>query len=392
MTTFLLRRPLPSVLLIVAGLVAAVAIACGGGDESPEETATSAPAEATEAPTEAATEAATEAPATEPPATEAPAAAEDSVDVRYLRAICIAGNDLQTAMFTAAIRLETQGGDPEDPEAFQELFVEPLAGFLEAIRDVEAPNDLADYHTAALAQYEALVTLFATIAEGGEELGDEDPFALLLGGMMEGVEEMPEIPQEALDRLAVVAEDVPECEGSIILPEFLGQGSQSDSGVSMEDEPGGEPDPEAEAYVRELCLAGDTYEATFQQALADLGADADFDESDPEVFATVFGEAIAGLAADMAVMTPPDEIAQYHAGAVARFGEMAALLQSIMGALDAGQEPAAGDLDAFQQILQGGLGMPDLPFDEANRLGLAANNVIECYQSGFLYGLLSGAQ
>ncbi len=383
MTTFLLRRPLPSALLIVAGLVAAVAIACGGGDESPEPAASPAPTEAaTEAPAEAATEAPTESP-TEPPATEAPATAAGSVDEAYLRAVCVAGNDLQAAMFMAAIQLEAEGGDPEDPEAFAELFVEPLAGFLEAMREFTPPDDVAEYHAAALAQYEALVTFFAAMAEGDEDMEAQDPFALL-GGMLEGVEEFPAIPQEALDRLAGVAEDVPECAGSVFLDEFLGQTGPPDTGA--------EADPEAEAYVREICLAGDTYEATFQQALAELGPDAELDESDPEVFARVFGEAIAGLARDMALITPPEGIATYHAAAIERFNEMTASLDGILGALDAGQEPPAEDLAAFQQLLQGGLGPPGLPFEEANRLGLAANNVIECYTSGFLYGFLSGGQ
>jgi len=390
-TSLFLRRPLPSVLLIVAGLVAVVAIACGGGDEAPDETATPAPAE--EAATEAPTEAPTEPPATEPPATEAPAAAADSVDATYLRDICVAGNDLQAAMFTAVIRLETEGGDPEDPEAFGELFVEPLAGFLEALREFTPPDDMADYHAAVLVQYEAVVTLFATMAEGGDDLEGEDPLELLLGGMLEGLAELPELPVEALDRLNEVAATVPECAGSLFLDEFLGQAGagEIDSGPPP-DSAAADPDPEAEAYVREVCLAGDTYEATFQQAVADLGPDAELDESDPEVFAMVFGEAIAGLARDMALITPPDGIAAYHAAAIARFSEMGVLLEGVMGALDAGQAPAAADLARFQELLQGGLGMPDLPFDEANRLGLAANNVIECYNSGFLYGFLGGGQ
>ena len=112
-------------LLLILGLVALIAVACGGGDEAPEETATPESVEAT--PTEAPTEPPTPAP------TEPPAAGGGSVDERYLRAICVAGNDLQNAMFAALVRMETEGGDPEDdPEAFGELFVEPLAGFLEA--------------------------------------------------------------------------------------------------------------------------------------------------------------------------------------------------------------------------------------------------------------------
>lgn len=384
--TSLSHRSLRTALLLAVGLVAAVAIACGGGDESPEPAASPAP---TEAPaTEAATEAPTEVPPTEAAATEPPATDEGSVDETYLRAVCIAGNDLQSAMFTAAIRMETEGVDPDDPEAFQELFVEPLAGFLEAMREFTPPDDVAEYHAAALAQYEALVEVFASV---GEEGPDGDPFELL-GGMLEGASEIPVIPQEALDRLAGVAEGIPDCAGSIFLPAFLGQQGPGDIDAGPPPETSAEPDPEAEAYVRALCLAGDTYEATIQEAVADMGPDADLDESDPEVFFMVFGEAIAGLARDMALVTPPDAFATYHAAATERFDEMSAVLEGIMGALDAGQEPAAEDLGRFQQLLQGGLGMRGLPLEDANRLAQAANNVIECYNSGFLYGFLGGGQ
>ncbi len=379
-------------LLLVMGVVALIVVACGGGDETPDE-----PAPATEAPAAEATEPATEAPAaTEPPATEAAEAAEatggaGSVDVQYLRALCIAGNDLQTAMFTAAIRMETEGVDPEDPEAFGELFVEPLAGFLEAMRGVTPPDDLADYHTAALAQYEALVNLFASIEEGEELEGD--PFELL-GGMLGAAEEIPVIPQDALDRLAAVSEGVPECEGSIILPAFLGQvdTGEVDTGSPVEGEPAGDPDPEAEDYVRQLCLAGDDYDAAIQEAVAGMGPDAELDQSDPEVFATVFQEALRGLAENMAGISPPADIAQYHDAATARFGEMVVVLDGIMEALDAGREVSAQQLARFQDLLGGGIGMPGLPMNVANRFGQAANSVIECYQSGFLYGFLSGGQ
>ena len=374
-------------LLLVLGLVATIAVACGGGDEAPDE-----PASATEAQAAEATDPATEAPAaTEPPATEAPAPAGEtgSVDVQYLRALCLAGNDLQTAMFTAAIRMETEGVDPDDPEAFGELFVEPLAGFLEAMRDVTPPDDVAEYHTAALAQYEALVNLFASMEEGEELEGD--PFELL-GGMLGAAEEIPVIPQAALDRLAAVAEGVPDCEGSIILPAFLGQvdSGEVDTGDPVDGQQGGEPDPEAEDYVRQLCLAGDDYDAAIQEAVAGLGPNADLDESDPEVFATVFLEALRGLAEAMAGITPPPDIAEFHVAATEQFGEMVVVLDGIMEALDAGREVPAEQLTRFQQLLRGGIGMPGLPRGVANRFGQAANYVIECYNSGFLLGFLGG--
>lgn len=376
-------RPLRvSALLAVLGVVAIVAVACGGGDESPDEAAP-----ATEAPaTEAATAAPTEAP-TEPPATEAPAADEGSVDVQYLRALCEAGNDLQTAMFTAAIRMETEGTDPESPEAFGELFVEPLGGFLEAIREVTPPDDIAEYHAAVLAQYEALVSLFASIEEGGEEL-EGDPFELL-GGMMMGAEAFPEIPEAALARLAALAQDMPECADSIIVDAFLDP--LAAGGEAMEDtgQYEAEPDPEAEDYVRQVCLAGDNYDAAISEAIAGLGPDADLDESDPEIFAQVFVEALKGLSEDMGAISPPPAIAEYHAAGVGRYDEMVDVLEEILETLDAGGEVSPAQLARFQSLLAGGIGLPGLPFDEANRLGLAANSVIECYNSGFLYGFLS---
>ena len=377
------RPLLVSALLAVVGVVAIVAVACGGGDESPDE-----PAPATEAPaTEVATAAPTEAP-TEPPATEAPAADEGSVDVQYLRALCEAGNDLQTAMFTAAIRMETEGTDPESPEAFGELFVEPLGGFLEAIREVTPPDDIAEYHAAVLAQYEALVSLFASIEEGGEEL-EGDPFELL-GGMMMGAEAFPEIPEAALARLAALAADMPECADSIIVDAFLDP--LAAGGEAMEDtgQYEAEPDPEAEDYVRQVCLAGDNYDAAISEAIAGLGPDADLDESDPEIFALVFIEALKGLSADMGAISPPPAIAEYHAAGVGRYDEMVDVLEEILETLDAGGEVSPAQLARFQSLLAGGIGLPGLPFDEANRLGQAANSVIECYNSGFLYGFLSG--
>ena len=371
-------------LLLTLIVIALIAVACGGGDETPDETATPTPT--AEAVTATATQAPTEAP---PTATEA-ADAGGSVDENYLRAFCVGGNDLQAAMFTAAIQLETEGGDPDDPEVFAELFVEPLAAFLEHMRGVTPPDDLAEYHVAALAQYEALVTLFATIGEGGEEL-EGDPFELF-GGMLAGAEQVPVVPQAALARLAEVAEGVPECAGSLFLGELLLAGG-SGSGQPMDNTTTSTPpDAADEAYVGELCLAGQRYEEAIQQATAGMDPDADLDQSDPEVFATTFTEALRGLAADLREIPSPDRVAEYHNGSIARYEEMVAVLDGILTTLDAGDEVSAETVTRFQQLLQGGVGMPGLPLDEANRLAQAANNLIECYGSGFLLGFLGGGR
>ena len=212
-------RSLRASFLLLVGAVAILALACGS-DDSPDE-----PVATPEATAEAVTATATQAP-TEAPATET-ADAGGSVDENYLRAICMGGNDLQAAMFMAAIRLEAEGGDPDDPEVFAELFVAPLAGFLEHMREVTPPDDLAEYHTAALAQYEALVTLFAAIGEGGEEL-EGDPFELL-GGMLAGAEEFPVMPEAALARLCRGLEGRPRVR-RIALPERVPWNGQCGAG------------------------------------------------------------------------------------------------------------------------------------------------------------------
>ena len=376
MVSLLARRSLRPSFLLLASFLALLAVACGS-DDSPD--TVSEPA-ATETATATTAEAAT--------ATEAPTEAPNeggSVDERYVRSFCVAGNDLQAALLTAATRMEAEEGLEDDPEAF----VGPLVGFLEAMREVTPPDDLAEYHTAALAQYAGLVGLFEAMREGAEssEEIEGDPFEAL-GGMLQGAEEFPALPEAALARLAQVAEGVPECAGSLFLAEFLGAGEAApvDTGSTAE------VDPADEQYVRDLCLAGDAYEATFQEAMAQLGPDAELDESDPEMFATVFLEALRSLAADMQEVSPPDGVASYHAASIGRYEEMVAVLDDILETSEAGGEVADEQLARFQQLLGGGLGMALLPLAEANRLAQAANNVIECYNSGFLLGFLGGGR
>ena len=229
-------RSLRASLFLLAGFVALVVLACGG-DESPDE-----PLPATETATAATAETATETatkPATEAPPTEEPADDGGSVDQRYLSALCVAGNDFQATVNTAAIKMESEEGLEDDPEAFPEVFLEPMAGLLEALRDVPPPDDLAEYHAAALAQYEGLIGLFEAMreaAESGQEV-EGGPFGLF-SGMLEGAQDFPAIPEAALARLAEVAEGVPECAGSLFLEEFLAVGDAvSTSFVSTDEEP-----------------------------------------------------------------------------------------------------------------------------------------------------------
>ena len=209
---------------------------------------------------------------------------------------------------------------------------------------------------------------------------------LVLGGMLGDADDAPAVSPETLARLARVAADIPECERSIVLESLLNQDAGAPAGAST----AAGADPVAETYVRELCLAGDVFEATYGAALASLDDGADPEEGDPAVFAAVFHEALRALAADLALITPPDEVAASHAAAIGRYGEMVSVFDAITGALDAGAEPAPGDLDRFRHLLQGGSAMQRLPSADANRLGQAANHVPECFGSGFLLGFLSG--
>ena len=122
-----------------------------------------------------------------------------------------------------------------------------------------------------------------------------------------------------------------------------------------------------------------------------MGPDAELDESDPEVFAAVFREGLRGLSESHGGHLPACRtLRTTTTAATARFGEMVVVLDGIMEALDAGRDVSEQQLARFQELLGGGIGMPGLSMNVANRFGQAANSVIECYQSGFLYGFLSG--
>ena len=372
-------------LALLAPLVTAVALACGPGAQAPNgtpapaESPVPAPTGATEVPVETATQAAqpTEAPR------QTPTAESGGADAPYLRALCTAGDDLQRAILAAAVRLETGAADPDDPEAFATLLAEPVGAFLKAMGDVAPPADLAEYHALALARYETLAELLASMEESG---GIDDPLALF--GVLEAADDAPAVPEETLARLARVASEIPECANSLVLASFLGQQNVSvPAGADVGTAAGA--DPVTETYVRQLCLAGDVFEATYEVALAGLGDGTELDEDDPAVFAAVFREALRGLAADLVLIAPPDEVAGSHAAAIGLYEEMVSVLDSITGALEAGAEPATADLVRFQELLQGGSAMPGLPPAEANRLGQAANHVPECFGSGFLLGFLS---
>ena len=347
---------------LLASLAISLVLACGGGDDGPGETPVPAPA-----------------------ATETPTAEAGGADEPYLRVLCTAGGNLQDAILAASVRLETGNVDPDDPEVFAELFVEPIGAFLEAMRGVAPPADLAEYHAAALAAYEAFIEVFASPLE--EHGGAEDRMALL-GELLGGADDAPALPAEPLARLARVAVGIPECAGSAVLASFLGQ----DGGALDSAAVAAGPDPVAEAYVRELCLAGDAFEATYGAALAGLEDGADPEGDDPAAFAAVFHEALRGLATELAPIAPPDGYAGPHAAAIGRYEEMVAVLDAITGALDAGAEADAEDIARFEKLLRGGLAMPDLSSANANRLGLAANNVSGCFGSGFLFGFLGGGQ
>ena len=165
---------------------------------------------------------------------------------------------------------------------------------------------------------------------------------------------------------------------------YLGQDGRGVAGAAVGS------DPVAETYVRELCLAGDDFEATYGAEVARFEDGADPEEGDPVAFAAVFHEALRGLAANLALITPPDDVAGYHAAATERYEELVTVLDAITSALDAGREPAPGDVARFEELLERGATMPRLPSADANRLAQAANHVPACFGSGFLLGFLSG--
>ena len=363
--------------LLLAGVVALVALACGS-DESPDQ-----PVPATGTAREVAPEATTETTTETPPATQ-PADGGGSVDEHYLRDVCAAGSTFEFAFQEAARELESgEDVDEDDLAVFATRFIDGLREHVAALQMVAPPDDVGEYHKAAIAQYDALIGVFDTLieaAESGEESAGEEAFEGF-GAIFAGGFQALTLPPDVRDRLAEAASTVPECFGSGFLLGFLGGG---------EGAPAGSDDPAAEAYVREVCLAGAAYEAAVQEATAGLDPDADLDESDPEVFGATFAAALRGLAADMRAISPPAGTAAYHGASTSRFEEMVALLDGIMETLDAGDDVAAEDSDRFQDILQGGVAMLGLPIAEANRLAKAANTVPECFGSGFLLGFLGG--
>ena len=319
--------------LLLAGVVALVALACGS-DESPDQ-----PVPATETAREVAPEATTET---------QPADAGSSVDEHYLRDVCAVGRPLEFAFQEAARELEFgEDLDEDDPAVFATRFIDGLREHVAALQMVTPPDDVGEYHKAAIAQYDALIGVFDTMleaAESGEESAGEEAFEGF-GAIFAGGFEALTLPPDVRDRLAEAASTVPECFGSGFLLGFLGGG---------EGAPAGSDDPAAEAYVREVCLVGAAYEAAVQEATAGLDPDADLDESDPEVFGATFAAALRGLAADMRAISPPAGTAAYHGAFTSRFEEMVALLDGIMETFDAGDDVAAEDSDRFQEILQGG--------------------------------------
>ncbi len=167
---------LAAALVLLAGMVALLALACGG-EES---------------------------------------AGEASPDERYVRDLCLAGRALETAMVEAGSELRR--GDPEEAgseaEALTELLIEPLEELLEALRETTPPGEMAAFHNATVAALSDTLE-FLKDAEGADafELPDS------LGSM-----DVPAPSVAVRDRLAEVANDVPECRGSSFLLGVMGGG------------------------------------------------------------------------------------------------------------------------------------------------------------------------
>lgn len=167
----------------LAGLVALLALACGGGGSSTDEA--------------------------------------------YLRALCTANNDLESAVLRGLIGDRLAGGDAPDDDPAETLaaILAPVGDWIEALRAATPPDDVAAFHEAALDALDGLLALFADAGEAGAEgEGDEGMDALF--GLFAGfatLTEIPDPPREALDRLDEASAEVSECGDGLIAGQLLDQ-------------------------------------------------------------------------------------------------------------------------------------------------------------------------
>ena len=230
--------PVHRVAPLLAGLAAALALACNGGDEAMGQPAVLTPRTASEVPAESAQDrsaagtphpgASASSDADEgrhpvnagdqaPP--ETPTSAVSHAAERYLRALCAADAELQREIRWYAARRETLGLDTDGPEAFADILGQSLWSFALAMRGIRPPDDIVERHAFAQVRYEALADRAPYLDEGERSKGSIG----LIHEVLELAEDAPVLAAETLARLGRIAGGLPECADSIILPSFLGR-------------------------------------------------------------------------------------------------------------------------------------------------------------------------
>lgn len=149
-----------------------------------------------------------------------------SADEAYLRDLCTANRDLESAMLRGLIGDRLTGGDSpaDDPAGTLAAVLAPVGDWIEALRAATPPDDMTAFHEAALDALDGLLALFADAGEAGADGEDEGMDALF--GLFAGFADLPEIPdppQEALDRLDEASAEVAECGEGLIASQLLEQ-------------------------------------------------------------------------------------------------------------------------------------------------------------------------
>ena len=203
-------KAMPSRLFLLAplcGLIALLAFACGGGGASADET--------------------------------------------YLRDLCTANRELESAVLRGLIGDRLTGGDApaDDPAETLAMILEPVGDWIEAVRAATPPDDVAAFHEAALDALDGLLALFAD-ASDADEAGAEgedaegagmDAFFGLFAGFA-ALTEIPDPPREALDRLDEASDEVSECGGGLLAGQLLDQflnGFEDGFGIAADEGNGG---------------------------------------------------------------------------------------------------------------------------------------------------------
>ena len=253
--------------LLVAALVALV-LACGGGDESPDEPAPATEAPATEVATAAPTSSGDEAPATEAPengassgqpretqAAPAQRRPADAEDLRYVREVCLAGDVFDAAiedvMEELGVDLETGEGvddvSDEDMAEVLDALIPPMEELVAALQAIAPPPHAREFHEDAVAEWGAVTLSLASLLSLSIE-DEVDPRAglqrlvAILLEMQEALANTAIAPEALRSRLLSLEDDVPECASTDFLTTFLGP-------PPLE----GQIDPVDEQYLRDVC-------------------------------------------------------------------------------------------------------------------------------------------